>query len=252
VHPSSPSSSPSTPPPSRGGSSARRAVTAGAISFLAVLVLIVGGTLGVRAALGGASRDPDPAIFTQKPTADCTAPSGGADDTDESGSTVRGGHLRFTRPEGWDYPWKSTSLPYMASVDGYARQVEENWYSTVNVGSVEWPASEGKYPGDEDAAVAIFQCFANTSGLVEDFGEHPSTTDRRSERTTVDGHDAWIVQATYHFDDSASLQTTSASIVTSIVVSTDDGPQALTSDVAADIPEHADGLDEIIESLEVV
>ncbi|WP_152351654.1 hypothetical protein [Brachybacterium subflavum] len=140
----------------------------------------------------------------------------------------------------------------MTSVNGYARQVEDTWYSTVNVGSVEWPASEGKYPGDEDAAVTIFQCYANTTGLVEDFGEHPSTTDRRSERTTVDGHDAWIVQATYHFEDSSPLKATSASIVTSIVVSTDDGPQALAADVAADIPEHADGLDQIIKSLEVV
>ncbi|UEJ82169.1 hypothetical protein Bra3105_15190 [Brachybacterium halotolerans subsp. kimchii] len=252
MHPSSPpSSTPSSSAPP-GPSSSRRAVTAGAISFLAVLVLIVGGTLGVRAAIGGGTRDADPALFTQKPTADCTTPSGSGDDSDSSGSTVRGGHLRFTRPDGWDYPWETRTLPYMTSVNGYARQVEDTWYSTVNVGSVEWPASEGKYPGDEDAAVTIFQCYVNTTGLVEDFGENPSTTDRRSERTTVDGHDAWIVQATYHFEDSSPLKATSASIVTSIVVSTDDGPQALAADVAADIPEHADGLDRIIRSLELV
>ncbi|MCG7310933.1 hypothetical protein MHY49_15690, partial [Brachybacterium sp. ACRRE] len=116
----------------------------------------------------------------------------------------------------------------------------------------EWPESEGKYPGDEKAAVAIFQCYATTAGVLVEFGENPTVTDYRSEETTVDGHDAWIVQATYHFEDPSQLQDTSASIVTAIVVDTDDGPQAVASDVAADVPEHADALDQIIKSLKVV
>ncbi|MBK0332576.1 hypothetical protein I8D64_14340 [Brachybacterium sp. MASK1Z-5] len=201
-------------------------------------------------------KDPDlappPPIFTQKPTTDCSIPDGSSGDVSTSGRTVRGGHLEYTRPDGWTYPWTDQALPYMTNVNGYGRQVENNWYSVVNVGSVEWPESEGKYPGDEKAAVAIFQCYATTAGVLVEFGENPTVTDYRSEETTVDGHDAWIVQATYHFEDPSQLQDTSASIVTAIVVDTDDGPQAVASDVAADVPEHADALDQIIKSLKVV
>jgi hypothetical protein len=196
---------------------------------------------------------PPPPIFTQAPTTDCSIPSGGGSGNGGlSGRTVRGGHLEYTRPDGWDYPWTDQALPYMSDVNGYGREVEDNWYSVVNVGSVAWPEDEGAYPGDEDAAVAIFQCYATTAGVMIGFGENPTVTDYRSESTTVDGHEAWIVQATYHFEDPDYLQDSSASIVTSIVVDTDDGPQALASDVAADVPEHAEALDQIIQSLKVV
>jgi hypothetical protein len=41
-------------------------------------------------------------------------------------------------------------------------------------------------------------------------------------------------------------------VVTSIVVETDHGPQALASDVAADVPEHTEALQQMIDSLQVV
>ena len=68
----------------------------------------------------------------------------------------------------------------------------------------------------------------------------------------MDGHAAWIVQATYHFEDPELLKTSSASIVTSIVVETPNGPSALVSDVAADQPDHVKNLEDIIASLDVV
>jgi hypothetical protein len=198
---------------------------------------------------------PPPPIFTQKPTTDCYIPDGGSGtgNVSDSGRTVRGGYLEYTRPDGWDHSWGHASLPYMTDVNGYARLVESSWYSVVNVGAVDWPDSEdGGYPGTEDAAVAIFQCYATTSGVLVGFGENPTVTDYRSEATTVDGHEAWIVQATYHFEDPDYLQSSSASVVTSIVVETDHGPQALASDVAADVPEHTEALQQMIDSLQVV
>jgi hypothetical protein len=69
---------------------------------------------------------------------------------------------------------------------------------------------------------------------------------------TVDGTAAWIVQATYHFEDPELLETSSASVVTAIVVETPEGPSALASDVAADQPEHVQNLEDIIASLDVV
>ena len=48
------------------------------------------------------------------------------------------------------------------------------------------------------------------------------------------------------------LKTSSASVVTAIVVDTPEGPSALASDVAADQPEHVQNLEDIIASLDVV
>ena len=194
---------------------------------------------------------PPPPIFTQAPTMDCHVPDY-VEPAPSTGSTVRGGDLQFTIPEGWDFPWGQGSMPYMAEVNGQGRNVEDNWYSVVNLGRVTFPDSEGGYPGAERAAVAIFQCYATTSGVIDFFGENPEVTDYRTESTQVDGYPAWIVQATYNFENPDVLQSSSASIVTSIVVEGPDGPSALASDVAADHPDHVQGLEEIIASLEVV
>jgi hypothetical protein len=69
---------------------------------------------------------------------------------------------------------------------------------------------------------------------------------------TGDGTAAWIVQATYHFEDPELLETSSASVGTAIGVETPEGPSALASDVAADQPEHVQNLEDIIASLDVV
>lgn len=194
---------------------------------------------------------PPPPLFTQAPTSECTIPPGSPGPNPRPG-TVRGGQLEYTIPSGWDRHWGYDSLPYMDQVDGQARNVEGSWYSVVNLGRAVFPKDEGGYPGAEQAAVTIFQCYATTAGVLQTFGEKPKVTDYRTESMTVDGHPAWIVQATYHFENPDQLQTTSASIVTSIVVDGPGGPSALASDVAADHPDHAEQLDEIIKSLKVV
>ncbi|GAA1721594.1 hypothetical protein [Brachybacterium phenoliresistens] len=194
---------------------------------------------------------PPPPIFTQKPTTDCWIPDWRPGE-DSSPGTIRGGDLEYTIPDGWDYPWGSGGLPYMDQTNAQGRNVEGSWYSVVNLGRAVFPESEGGYPGLEQAAVTIFQCYATTSGVVSHFGESPKVTDYRTESMIVDGYPAWIVQATYHFEDPEILETTSASVVTSIVVEGPNGPSALASDVAADQPEHVQGLEEIIASLKVV
>lgn len=195
---------------------------------------------------------PPPPIFTQAPTTECSVPSDGPRAQPSPSGKIRGGDLEYTIPDGWDYPWHHSALPYLSEVAGQGRNVEGNWYSVVNLGKVSFPEDEGGYPGLEPAAVAIFQCYATTSGVITTFGENPTVTDYRTEATSVDGHPGWIVQATYHFEDPDQLESSSASIVTAIVVEGPDGPSALVSDVAADHEDHAAGLEEIIASLEVV
>lgn len=195
---------------------------------------------------------PPPPIFTQAPTTDCYVPDGNQPDTASDPGAIRGGDLEFSPPTTWDHPWYSMALPYLDEVNGQGRNVEGSWYSVVNVGRVTFPDSEGGYPGLEPAAVAIFQCYATTSGVMSHFGENPKVTDYRTEATEVDGYPAWIVQATYHFEDPEILETSSASIVTAIVVDGPDGPSGLASDVAADQPEHVKDLEDMIAGLKVV
>lgn len=192
---------------------------------------------------------PPPPIFTQAPSAPCTVlPQGST--TPQVPGKVRGGALEYTLPSTWTYEWTNGDLAYVSDAAGVGRHVEGNWYSVADLARVSWPKSEGSYPGAEKAAVTIFQCYATSAGLIEEFGDKPKVTDYRSEATTVDGHGAWLVQATYHFDN-GSLKTTNQSVVTSLVVDTPGGPSVLISDVAADHPDHVTELRQIIASLTV-
>jgi hypothetical protein len=252
------------------------AVIGGTVVILVVLALVLSQTVfrsiledpapdaystGTRSAEGQSEYVPDPEdpdiappppIFTQAPTTECTVPQNTEPARPSAAGKVRGGGLEYTNPEGWGSGWGVHSLPYLTEVGADGRRVEGNWYSVVNLGRVTFPEDEGGYPGLEAAAVAIFQCYATTAGVVTHFGEHPEVTDYRSEVMTVDGTAAWIVQATYHFEDPELLETSSASVVTAIVVETPEGPSALASDVAADQPEHVQNLEDIIASLDVV
>ena len=243
------------------------AVIGGSVVVLAVIALVLSQTVfrsvledpgptayptGDRSAGGQSEYVPDPEepeiappppIFTQAPTTECTVP-GYTEPAPASGpGKVRGGDLEYTLPETWGTGWYTDSLPYLTEIGADARNIEGDWYSVVNLGRVTFPEDEGGYPGLENASVAIFQCYATTSGVVSHY---------RSEALTVDGEAAWIVQATYHFEDPEVLETSSASIVTSIVVETPEGPSALASDVAADQPDHVQDLEDIIASLDVV
>jgi len=252
------------------------AVIGGSVVVLAVIALILSQTVfrsvledpdptayptGERSAEGQSEyvpdpQDPDiappPPIFTQAPTTECSIPENSPPAPASAPGKVRGGDLEYTSPDTWGAGWSVQGSPYLTEVGADARNVEGSWYSVVNLGRVSFPEDEGGYPGLEAAAVAIFQCYATTSGVVSHFGEHPEVTDYRSEVMSVDGEAAWIVQATYHFEDPEVLETSSASVVTSIVVETPNGPSALASDVAADQPEHVQELEEIIASLDVV
>lgn len=251
------------------------AVIGSAVVVLAVVALVLSQTVfrsvltdpdptayqtGERSAEGQSEyvpdpQDPDiappPPLFTQAPTTECTVPANSNPPPSVPGK-VRGGGLEYTNPDGWGDGWVVSSLPYLTEVGADSRLVEGGWYSVLNLGRVAFPEDEGGYPGLEPAAVALFQCYATTTGVLSHFGEHPEVTDYRSEVMSVDGTAAWIVQATYHFEDPSMLESSSASVVTSIVVETSNGPSALVGDVAADKPEHAHNLEDIIASLVVV
>ncbi|WP_058234871.1 hypothetical protein [Devriesea agamarum] len=190
---------------------------------------------------------PPPLVFTEQPTSPCPSTSS-VPTTPQTPDETRGGALSFHNPPGFSQAWAHRDIPYTQDHNGVARHVEKNWFSAIGVAEVSWQG--GPYPGNEKAAAALFQCYATSASVYEQFGDDSSITDYRSEQMTVDGHSAWIVQATYHFPK-RNLSTTSSSIVTSIVVDTPHGHGVLISDVAADYPEHVQALHEAIASLRV-
>src|SRR5699024_493728 len=109
---------------------------------------------------------PPPPIFTQAPPTQCTVPGATAPPPASRPRQVRGGDLEYTLPEDWGTGWYTTSPPYLTEIGADARNIEGDWYSVVNLGRVTFPEDEGGYPGLENAAVAIFQCYATTSGVV--------------------------------------------------------------------------------------
>lgn len=195
-------------------------------------------------------QEPPPEVFTDAPTTACTMSTKGAS-IPSSADQVRGGGLAFPVPRGWNTPWENSNVPYLYDDNGQGTHVESGWYSVISVGRLDWPVEDGAYPGTEAMAVILFQCYATHFNVSQQFGNDPTVSDYRSEATTVDGHDAWIVQATYTFDETTTLSTTQASVVTTIVVDTPGGPSALVSDVAADRPAHVAALETAIASLEV-
>ncbi|MGQ4517593.1 hypothetical protein ACUH96_04270 [Dermabacteraceae bacterium P13077] len=191
---------------------------------------------------------PPPPIFTTAPTKPCYHPPASYR-ARESGDAVSVAGLTATYPDFFGQSW-GQEIGYLTDTVGRGAHVEGNWYSVVTLGRVVWEPGQA-YPGDKQAAEAIFQCYATSAGVYEEFGDDSLVTDYSSSAITVDGHRAWKVQAVYNFN-SQRLTTTSSSVVTAIIVETGDGRRAaLVSDVAADVPGHRAALEEVISSLRV-
>lgn len=258
---SSSSSAPSSPPPSPGGSSARRALTAGAISFLAVLVLIVGGTLGVEAALGG-SGDPTPSPSAgssddggqQSTSASASAapercwysPDGSTRTSENSGSTMRGGGLEFTAPEGFDERQASSPLPFTDDAQMVLAKVEDDWYSTITVAELRWQDGVD-YPGAEVASGRLMDCLLS-DGSVWGGTSQRTLEDRTTTKVTIDGMDGFRTSGDLMFGHS-DLEKVTGERITMIVVDTPEGPSLFCSEVAIDIDDHVQAAEEAEQSL---
>ncbi|MBK0332575.1 hypothetical protein I8D64_14335 [Brachybacterium sp. MASK1Z-5] len=263
MHPSSPPSSTpsSSSAPSPGRSGSRRALTAGAVSFLAVFVLIVGGALGVRAALGG-SDDPTPSPSagpsdgggSQSPSASAsvepercwTSPDESKRTSQNSGRTLRGGGLEFTAPDGFDQRQTSTPLPFTEDTQMALATVERNWYSTITVGKLRWQDGV-EYPGAEVASGRLMDCLLSNSGIWGGTSqrtlEHRSTT-----KVTIDGMDGFRTTGDLMFGQS-DLEKVTGEKITMIVVDTPEGPSFFASEAAIDIDEHVKAAQEAEDSL---
>lgn len=188
---------------------------------------------------------PEPSL-TGLPSAPCTVSSRPGTTQQEDG-WVAGGDLRFRTTETFDNRTFEMRLPYTYDVNQVMAHVEANWYSAIAVGGVDFGGED--YDLKEGAEV-LMQCYV-TSSMIATSGGSIDTTTFSSDPITVDGHDAWKVTTTYELPDDYLSTTGSAQMVV-VLVDTGDGYSLLFSDVAPNIPEHADGQQFAIDTLEVV
>lgn len=200
------------------------------------------------------SRDAQaPEIFITAPSTSCTYYAGIDFENPYINGQLQGGGLGTVVPNDWNVSWNSAGIANFKNGQGWGKHVENNWYSVILLGRVHWDEdADGAYPGTQKAAEALFQCYTTHSGVITYFGDTPEVRDYRSEAIRVDGHEAWIVQATYLTDESAGLTTTEASIVTTVVVETPNGPSVLFSDVAEEYTAHVQALENAIAKLTVI
>lgn len=73
-----------------------------------------------------------------------------------------GGGLQFTPPASYDLLRTPVGLVFLDDARGDCAEVEEDWYSGMSVGAVQWqPGVE--YPGAETASQRILSCCFSAS-----------------------------------------------------------------------------------------
>ncbi|WP_062947056.1 hypothetical protein [Brachybacterium sp. sponge] len=196
--------------------------------------------------------DQEPATEAAASGTACTMHGDGAV-TEQVEGEVRGGGLAFSQPEGWEVGtgWGSQSA-YVTDQHHADQPVEAGWYTLAGVGKVEFPEEEGGYPGAEEAARAIFLCALEPEQGEELYGDPAMLRDFRSEATTVDGHDAWIVSADVAISDLALLHSTDAWRRVVIVVDTPDGPAVFDGGAALGHDQQVADLEAMVEGLTVL
>ena len=203
---------------------------------------------------GGATAptDEEPASEAEASGTACTMHGDGAV-TEQVEGEVRGGGLAFPQPEGWEVGtgWGSQSA-YVTDQHHADQPVEAGWYTLAGVGKVEFPEEEGGYPGAEEAARAIFLCALEPEQGEELYGDPAMLRDFRSEATTVDGHDAWVVSADVVISDLALLHSTDSWRRVVIVVDTPDGPAAFDGGAALGHDQQVADLEAMVEGLTVL
>ena len=260
--PHSPSTQPAAPG-GRGGGPAPLLV--GAIAFAAVFLLIVGGTIGYlmlrgngpEPSAGGAatatatttSADPSQSA-SATPTGEveeqrCWSPESIEHSSSAPSGKLRGGGLQFTPPDAYDRHRTPGGVAFMNDARGAYAEVEEDWYSGMSVGAVQWQPGVA-YPGAEVASQKILSCYFSASIWGSTQGR--SLDDQVTEPVTVAGMTGYRTTATVNFSKS-DLERTDATSLSVIVLETPHGPSVFMQETAVGVAEHEEAADEALETL---
>lgn len=261
--PHSPSTQPAVPGGRGGGASP---LLVGVIAFAAVFLLIVGGTIaylvlrgnGAAPSGGGttttASASAGPSGTSQSasatPTGEveeqrCWSPESIERSSADPSGKLRGGGLQFAPPSSYDLIRTPRGLAFMDDARGAYAEVEEDWYSGMSVGAVQWQPGV-QYPGAEVASQKILSCYFSASIWGSTQGR--SLADEVTEPVTVAGMSGYRTTATVNFAKS-DLERTDATSLSVIVLETPQGPSAFVQETAVGVTEHEEAADEALETL---
>jgi Protein of unknown function (DUF2510) len=184
-----------------------------------VIVIIVVAVIAIRAVTGGdtgttgvpvtqPSQDACPPQSTASPEAPVTHPADGR---------VHGGPVSYPQlGSPWGPPQGESRVPFGSDVRTQIVPVEQNfdgagtnWIAQILVGELH--AGDGFFTPEQGSQIVV-KCI-----LGAFYGDNPVNSNIKvNERTTIDGHEAWLVESQLSFDI-AGLETKGELIIVAIV-----------------------------------
>ncbi|MGY5766475.1 hypothetical protein ACXET9_14905 [Brachybacterium sp. DNPG3] len=196
---------------------------------------------------------PAPTI-TEKPSRLCEFAEPTAEEPQVEGM-VRGGGLEYEIQPGWSiaFDWGDHDA-YVTGTASSSQEVENWWYSVSSLGWVEFPESEGGYPGAQEAARTILQCDITRTEVRELYADPLVVQDLHEEAVTIDGYDGWLISGTLELSEEQQEEftVTDAWNLVVIVVDGPDGPGAFVGGAATGMDQQVADLDAMVASLSVV
>ncbi|GAA2107523.1 hypothetical protein GCM10009841_27640 [Microlunatus panaciterrae] len=172
----------------------------GAAALLVVIIIVV--VLAVRSMGGngpfaggpGGGGQPSEDVCPQQQAQTASPPSHPND------GRVHGGPISYPLlPAPWGAPQGDTRVPFGSDVQSQIVTVEENyqpgnsWVASVLVGELQ--AGDGFYTPEQGAGIVV-KCI-----LGAFYGDNEvQRADKKNQKMTVDGHDAWIVESQLSFN----------------------------------------------------
>jgi Protein of unknown function (DUF2510) len=181
------------------------------IIIVAVIAIraVTGGETGTTGAPPGQpTQDVCPPENTASPEAPVTHPADGR---------VHGGPVSYPMlGPPWGAPESDNRVPFGSDVQHQAVLVEQNydgagslWVASILVGELQ--AGDGFFTPEQGAQIVV-KCI-----LGKFYGDNPVDSNVKvNEKTTIDGHDAWLVESQLTFDI-AGLQTKGELLIVAIV-----------------------------------
>jgi hypothetical protein len=185
-----------------------------------VIIIIVLAVIAIRAVIGGETGTTSSGPVTQ-PSQDACPPQNTASSvpgtTPPADGRVHGGPVSYPQlGSPWGPPQGESRVPFGNDVRTQMVLVEQNydgsgtnWVAQILVGELH--AGDGFFTPEQGSQIVV-KCI-----LGAFYGDNPVNSNVKvNERTTIDGHEAWLVESQLNFDI-AGLETKGELIIVAIV-----------------------------------
>jgi hypothetical protein len=186
-----------------------------------MIAIVVVGVIAIRAVTSGGALPAPPAgqpssqVCPPEDTASPESPSARPND-----GRVHGGPVSYPLlGPPWQAPQGDTRVPFGRDVQSQAVVVEANyqpgqlWVASILVGELQ--AGDGFFTPEQGAQIVV-KCI-----LGRFYGDNPVESEVKvNKATTIDGHEAWLVESHLTFDI-AGLETKGETLIVAIVAASD-------------------------------